>query len=70
MCPVQRYVSPELTHFVGQGLPEDEQYSLAVKILKSGWLTHPPHNPNVSGNLQVRLDARISDNEMYSAEVV
>src|SRR5215212_6073007 len=28
--PTQRYVSPELTHFVGKGLPEDQQYSLLV----------------------------------------
>ena len=35
----QRYVSPELTHFVGKGLAEDEQYSVLVKdILKTGWL--------------------------------
>ena len=41
--PTQRYVSPELTHFVGKGLSEDQQYSLLVNdILKAGWLMHPP----------------------------
>ena len=41
--PTQRYVSPELTHFVGKGLSEDDQYSLLVNdILKAGWLMHPP----------------------------
>jgi hypothetical protein len=41
--PTQRYVSPELTHFVGQGLSEDEQYSLLVNdILKGGCLKFPP----------------------------
>jgi hypothetical protein len=41
--PTQRYVSPELTHFVGRGLSEDQQYSLLVNdILKAGWLMHPP----------------------------
>jgi hypothetical protein len=41
--PTQRYVSPELTHFVGKGLSEDQQYSLLVNvILKGGWLMHPP----------------------------
>jgi hypothetical protein len=41
--PTQRYVSPELTHFVGKGLSEDQQYSLLVNdILKPGWLMHPP----------------------------
>jgi hypothetical protein len=41
--PTQRYVSLELTHFVGKGLSEDQQYSLLVNdILKAGWLIHPP----------------------------
>jgi hypothetical protein len=41
--PTQRYVSPELTHFVGKRLSEDQQYSLLVNdILKAGWLMHPP----------------------------
>jgi abortive phage resistance protein AbiGi (putative antitoxin) len=41
--PTQRYVSRELTHFVGKGLSEDQQYSLLVNdILKAGWLMHPP----------------------------
>jgi hypothetical protein len=41
--PTQRYVSPELTHFVGRGLSEDQQYALLVNdILKAGWLMHPP----------------------------
>ena len=70
MFPLQRYVSPELTHFVGQRLAEEEQYSLSVKILKTGWLTHRPHNPDESGNLEIRKGARISDNELYSAQVV
>jgi hypothetical protein len=41
--PAQRYVSPELTHFVGKRLSEDQQrYSLLVNdILKKGWLMHP-----------------------------
>jgi hypothetical protein len=41
--PTQRYVSPELTHFVGRRLSEDQQYSLLGNdILKAGWLMHPP----------------------------
>ncbi len=71
MSPAQRYVSKELTHFVGKNLPTTEdQYSLLVKILTSGWLTHPPHNPNVSANLVVNGKARISENEMYSPQVI
>jgi len=39
----QRYISRELTHFVGRGLPLEEQYGTFIKILSSGWITHPPH---------------------------
>jgi hypothetical protein len=74
---LQRYVSRELTHFVGRSIPalnghtdEDVQYSLLIKIIRSGWLTHPPHNPNVHGNLEVALGGKISDNQMYSPQVV
>ena len=70
MLPAQRYVSPELTHFVGRSLPEEEQYSLVLEILKTGWLTHPPHDPYISGNLTITPGARISDNKMFIPEVV
>lgn len=67
---MQRYVSSELSHFVGRGLEKQaDQYEILVKILKSGWLTHPPHNPNISGNLSV-TDGIFSDNDMYSPQVV
>jgi hypothetical protein len=68
---LQRYVSNELTHFVGAALSCDEdRYSLLVKILREGWLTHPPHNLTFSGNLSVNAQVHFSSNEMYSAEVV
>jgi hypothetical protein len=39
---MQRYVSDELTHFVGRALPDyEQQYDLLVKILTSGWLIAP-----------------------------
>ena len=45
----QRYVSEELTHFVGRGLSEEEQYSVLVdKILKTGWLLAYPSVFSVS----------------------
>ena len=66
----QRYVSSELAHFVGKGLSEEQQYQLFVKILNEGWITHPPHNPNISGNLHVKTASPISSNEMYSPEIV
>ena len=66
----QRYVSSELSHFVGRGLKVEEQYSLLLKILKEGWITHPPHNPNVSGNLSVNTSTPFSSNRMYAPEIV
>jgi hypothetical protein len=67
----QRYVSNELSHFVGKDLPAaDDQYKLLVSILNSGWLTHPPHDPSISGNLSGDLSAKISTNEMYNPQVV
>jgi hypothetical protein len=45
----QRYVSEELTHFVGRGSSEEEQYSVLVdKILKTGWLLANPSVFSVS----------------------
>jgi hypothetical protein len=42
---LQRYVSNELTHFLGRGLEnDDDRYDLLVKILREGWLTYPPHD--------------------------
>jgi hypothetical protein len=39
MSPSQLYVSTELSHFVGKGKTENEQYELLVeKILKPGWV--------------------------------
>jgi hypothetical protein len=43
---------------------------LLLAILRSGWLTHPPHNPAISGNLTVTGNALLSRNEMYAPEVV
>jgi hypothetical protein len=70
MPKVQRYISTELTHFVGRGKAQEDQYALLVHILQLGWLTHPPHNPNISGNLSITSGASISANQMYSPEVV
>jgi hypothetical protein len=42
----QRYISNELTHFIGRSLNDEEaQYQLLLKIIRDGWLTHPPHDP-------------------------
>jgi len=70
--PEQRYISNELSHFVGRGkkTPE-EQYEVLLKILREEWVTHPPHDPSApSGGLTISPTARISTNEMYLPEVV
>jgi len=74
MAPEQRYVSKELTHFVGRSLPSDQaRFELLVSILKeegSGyggekglWLTHPPHDPKQPGGNLV-----LSGNPLESLE--
>ncbi len=71
MSPLQRYVSKELTHFVGRTLTEEEdQYKLLIKILKSGWLSPPPHEHISVIILDITTNARISENEMYSPMAV
>ena len=67
---MQRYISKELTHFVGRGLKTEEQFRILCEILSSGWLTHPPHNPRNSGNLIVKPESNLSTNEMYSPQMV
>jgi hypothetical protein len=67
---MQRYISSELTHFVGRGRSKDDQYELLSSILSDGLLSHPPHRRNWSGNLSVKFDAKISKNEMFNPEVV
>jgi len=62
----QRYISKELTHFIGRGKRTNSQYKLLIKILKEGRL----YNPNVGVNLAVNLSAKISQNEMYLPQMV
>lgn len=65
----QRYVSKELTHFVGRGKLEKEQFSLLIEIIKSKWITHFPHDPNISGNLSINTSTIFSDNDMYNPQM-
>lgn len=48
---------------------EDQQFELLIKILNECWVTHVPHNPNISGNLSVNPNVAISKNEMYSPQI-
>jgi hypothetical protein len=54
---VQRYVSNELTHFVGRSLAdEDRQFDLLVAILKTGQL-RSPRNPDGSQRIGMTVHA-------------
>jgi hypothetical protein len=72
MTRQQGYVSTELTHFVGRSFKSDQekQFDLLVKILKSCFLSHPPHQRNRSGNLWATLERPFPKGEMYSSEVI
>lgn len=65
------YVSGELTHFVGRGLERSQQYCLMLRILRGGWLTHPPHRQTrTGGGLRVSRSRQISDGRLYMTEVI
>ncbi len=73
MSTTQRYISHELTHFVGSNLrksknksKEDKQYKLLIKILREGWI----YNPKVGISLVINPNVKISQNEMYSPQMV
>ena len=71
MSHTQRYVSSELTHFVGKGLPENAQYETLVdKILKPGWLTYPPHDVTIGRTLGVDFSKSISSDNTLKYQVV
>ncbi len=47
----QRYISKELTHFVGASIKDadqsnamSDQYDLLIKIIRDGRISYPPHN--------------------------
>jgi hypothetical protein len=69
--PSQQYVSKELSHFVGRGHPEQTQYQLLLRILRSGWLTYSPDKPNEAlGEILIHPHAKISANELYNPGTV
>lgn len=68
MDRLQRYVSDELTHFVGRGMPEERQYALLVEVLRGGLLA--PEGERVDGDLVVDLDEPLSGNASYQPEAV
>ncbi len=71
MVHAQRYVSNELSHFVGKGRTEEEQYDLLMnKILKTGGITYPPHDPSQPRTLSLDLSKPISTDEALKYQVV
>lgn len=79
----QRYVSDELTHFVGGRLPTDDaRYELLLHIVRSGVLKapglsdvtieHTPDGPRttVRHTITVNDDKVLSSNEKYCASIV
>jgi hypothetical protein len=69
----QRYVSPDLTHFVGRSLRvnEDAQYEVFASILTNGRLLPGGIEPQLPGiGLKVDETAKLCDDEMYFPETV
>ena len=70
---MQRYISNELTHFLGRSLPSDEaRYELLLKVIRNGFLTHPPHNPNIRNfsSMTVGEGVKVSENDLYAPGVI
>lgn len=71
---LQRYVSSELTHFVGRSLRRSKKqgYRLLAKILQAGRLRarRPKGYEDKHYVLQKRLGVRLSSNQAYSTSVV
>ena len=77
MYPSQRYVSKELTHFVGQhrkrsdgGPDEEAQYGLLVRILKTGQLLFRASAPNAEPSIVVIENLSFSRRKMYNVDAV
>jgi hypothetical protein len=53
---------------VGRSLKDrpDEAYALLLKILREGWITHAPHNPNVSGNIVTDPEGTLAEETMFT----
>jgi hypothetical protein len=71
--PSQRYVSPDLTHFVGRGLrSQEEQYALFRTILKERLLrARSPELPRLAAYaLEIHPSARLSGNRAFRGSYV
>lgn len=67
----QRYISNELTHFVGRALKQEEQFELLIKIIESGMLLPRADYTPPNGHISMPIfPGRISDNKMYLPNIV
>lgn len=71
----QKYVSNELTHFVGRKSKTDEErYAVLAKILTDGQLTYDPNKPRHAGistyGIGGSISVDFSTNEMYLPTMV
>ena len=64
------YVSKYLTHFVGRGLKPGLAFGLLCKVVRSGKLLPGGSERNWTGNVRIRVDKALSDNEMFLPECV
>lgn len=68
--PRQRYVSNELTHFLGRREADDDaRYALLLKMLGSGLLTPYPLDPSQGNMSRVDTTGKLSDESMYLGRV-
>lgn len=70
MADLQRYVSSELSHFVGKGQVDEEQYQLLLHVLTTGWLTYAPHDPSLPRTASLDFSKPISADEVIQYQVV
>jgi hypothetical protein len=70
MGVMQRYVSSELSHFVGRGKAGEDQYQLLLHVLRTGWLTYAPHDPRQPRTASLDFSRPISTDEVIKYQVV
>jgi hypothetical protein len=70
MADLQRYISRELSHFVGGRKAEEEQYQLLLHVLRTGWLLHKPFDPNQPRTARLDFSRPISRDKTIDYEVV
>jgi hypothetical protein len=67
---VQRYVSDELTHFLGHGKTAAEQYELLKAILHEGRLAQPSFAFDRPPELTVNYAGSICNDDMFSPQII